>query len=25
LFIEGGGVIDFNTYLLRGVMKNDTD
>ncbi len=21
----GGGVIDFNTYLLRGVLKNDTD
>jgi hypothetical protein len=20
-----GGVIDFNTYLLRGVLKNDTD
>ncbi len=24
-FFGHGGVMDFNTYLLRGVLQNDTD
>jgi hypothetical protein len=23
--LGGGGVTDFNTYLLRGVLENDTE